>query len=104
MERVIGGLGIFDGSKESLKGTGTGASREEAKFDGKEVAGTEEVTGERLLTILVITLREDSRREIGRELERDCGPGLGMWTRRASRNWGGGRSSGGRHCRARSRQ
>ena len=46
MERVVGRLGIFDGCKESLEGTGTGASREEAKLDGREVAGTEEVTGE----------------------------------------------------------
>ena len=29
-----------------MEGTGACASREEAKLDGREVAGTEEVTGE----------------------------------------------------------
>ena len=34
MERVVGGLGVLNGGKKSVEGTGAGASREEAKLDG----------------------------------------------------------------------
>jgi hypothetical protein len=77
---VKGAAGRFDvlnGREEGVKWAGADAIREEPKLDDREVAGMQEMRMRRLLTIRVMILREDSRREIGQELDRDSGPGLG---------------------------
>ena len=46
MKGVVGGLGVLDGGKESVEGTGARSTREEAKLDSREVAGPEQVASE----------------------------------------------------------